>query len=263
MRREHNADLARGGECDNFSILNAIHSDGDTMFDCEEFRKFCSSKNFSYTTGRQYKSTDQALVERFNRVVENKVRLLLHQAELPLTMFCYAVRHVAFIHNMTCTRINKDWAPPCLAVFHRIPDYSELRIWGSRGIYHLAEPQRSNGSAAIGASCHWQDRAKRGFYAGLECPILGYKQIILPDQNRLIGSEPSIDGGLQLEREGKGIKVLENLPRALRNLFQPVPSSFKMGHQSFEELIGPKAQEIFPVVRRVRPSLLNARVKVF
>ena len=131
MQREHQAHLDQGGECDNFENITVVHSDGDNMFNCDECKIWCKSKNILYTRGRPYVSTDQAKVERWNQVVEEKLRLMLHVAELPLSYWCHAARHLAHVHNMVCTSINEDWAPPCWAVFRRKPDYTGLRVWGA------------------------------------------------------------------------------------------------------------------------------------
>ncbi|KAE9336067.1 hypothetical protein PF008_g13196 [Phytophthora fragariae] len=79
-----------------------------------------------------YTPEENALVEKLNGVLVNKVRVTMHAADLPLKLWPEVLQYVVDIDNMTTTRA-LNGKTPSEKLFGKKPDTSKIRVCGCVG----------------------------------------------------------------------------------------------------------------------------------
>ena len=87
----------------DFSIQN-IRSDHGTEFENQDFEKFCDEKDINHNFSVPRTPQQNGIVERKNRILEEMVRTMLCESNLPRYFWAEAINTACYILNRTLIR---------------------------------------------------------------------------------------------------------------------------------------------------------------
>lgn len=143
----------------------SLRSDGGGEYIASELQQFLKDKGTKHETTTPDAPQHNGVGERMNRILLDRVRTMLVDAQLPETYWYDSLRYTAHIHNVTPTRA-LDGIRPEEAWSGNKPDVSDLKIFGSRFFVHILDPQRGKLSARL-LICTFIDLAhqRRAYWA--------------------------------------------------------------------------------------------------
>ncbi|KAK4352811.1 hypothetical protein RND71_028329 [Anisodus tanguticus] len=109
--------------------IKSCQCDNGREFNNSMFHRFCTNNGMIFRFSCPHTSPQNGKAERIIRTINNMIRTLLIHASLPPPFWVYAAKmseytlnilHTSTLHNMTPTEI----------LYHRIPSYDHLRIFG-------------------------------------------------------------------------------------------------------------------------------------
>ena len=110
--------------------LKRLYSDNDLEYKNVEFHQFLTEKEAITTFTVSYVHEQNGLTEIFNRILLNKVRVLLIQSEMFKSYWTEAVSTVTFIYNQI-PHSTKIFVIPHEFKYKKKSNISSLKIWDS------------------------------------------------------------------------------------------------------------------------------------
>ncbi|KAM5572540.1 hypothetical protein ABKV19_012545 [Rosa sericea] len=112
------------------STIKILQTDGGGEFNSKAFHNFLDSKGILHHITCPYTPQQNGVAERKNRHIVETAISLLSTAGLPKLFWFHSVAHSCYLINrMPCKSLNM--ISPYELVFHKVPDISQLKIFGS------------------------------------------------------------------------------------------------------------------------------------
>jgi len=110
-------------------MVRYLRSDNGGEYTSKEFGRYCKEEGITRHLTTVYTPQQNAVSERFNRTVLEKVRSMLSQSSLPYEFWAEAVNTAAYMVNLSpSSAIN--FSTPFELRYKRVADYSRLRVFG-------------------------------------------------------------------------------------------------------------------------------------
>ncbi|OWY96335.1 LOW QUALITY PROTEIN: Pol Polyprotein [Phytophthora megakarya] len=127
--------LAQGHRVWTFS------SDGGGEFVNTELKLFLEARGIRFVPTHPYTPEENALVEKLNGVLVNKMRAAMHAANLPNRLWPEVLQYVVDIDNMSATRALNGMTPSEKLLGTK-PNVGKIRVCGSVGFIHQPKEKR-------------------------------------------------------------------------------------------------------------------------
>ncbi|KAG4055048.1 hypothetical protein PC123_g9869 [Phytophthora cactorum] len=124
--------LAQGHRIKTFS------SDGGGEFDNNKLKLFIATRGIRFVPTHRYTPEENALVEKLNGVLVNKMRAVMHAANLPTALWSEVLQYVVDIDNMSATRA-LNGKTPSVKLMGSKPDVAKIRVCECVGFVHQAK----------------------------------------------------------------------------------------------------------------------------
>ena len=118
----------------------AIRMDRGTEFDNADLRTWCDSLGIKFQETAPYSPSQNGVAERMNRTLGELARTMLTDSKMPEFLWELAVRHAAYVRNMSYTRFIPS-ATPYQLWNNKKPNVAHLREFGAP-VWILAQGQR-------------------------------------------------------------------------------------------------------------------------
>jgi hypothetical protein len=129
-----------------------------TIF-CDNAREFLSTRNKQYfdsegtsiQTSPLHDASRNGIAERANGIEEDLVRAALIAAGLPASMWPWAAKYIARIHNLTASSVLPGFITPMeswnrdIGYPNPIPNVAKLQAFGHTGYVHVPIGKRVKG----------------------------------------------------------------------------------------------------------------------
>jgi hypothetical protein len=113
----------------NLSI-KTLQCDNGKEYDNRAFRTFCTNKGITFRFSCPYTSSQNGKSERKIRSINNIIRTILSQSQVPLSFWHHALHHATYLLNILPSKLlNCD--TPTHRLYLRLPKYDDLRVFGS------------------------------------------------------------------------------------------------------------------------------------
>ncbi|KAI0492615.1 hypothetical protein KFK09_026891 [Dendrobium nobile] len=112
----------------NYTI-KTLRTDGGTEFNNYSMKSFLASKGIGHQMTCPYTPEQNGVAERKNRHIVETVRSLLHKASMPFQYWPEASATAVYLINRMPSPTTHDKSPLQL-LFHTVPEYKHLRIFG-------------------------------------------------------------------------------------------------------------------------------------
>jgi len=159
--------------------------DGAAEWFSKDLTDFFKDEGILTEVSTPYTAHQNGIAEKANHLVEERVRVMLIETQLPLKLWPEVAKAAVHGLNMLPTSVNKDKAPPAQAMALALGDtdstitYANWKIYGCPAYVLINEkdPQRQQGNKFIA-------RAQKG-------RLVGYKgshiyRVYIPHKNRVI-----------------------------------------------------------------------------
>ncbi|CAA7268571.1 unnamed protein product [Cyclocybe aegerita] len=111
--------------------VKVLHSDRGGEYTGKEFVVHLKARSTARKQTVHDTPAQNGVAERRNRIIMERVRVLLHSSGLPKFLWGEAARHVVWLLNRTSTKA-VDGKTPYEAAFGKKPDLREVREWGEK-----------------------------------------------------------------------------------------------------------------------------------
>lgn len=141
------------------NMLKVFHSDGGGEFISTHFKKWLSDHGIQKTTTLTATPAHNAIVERANRSLLEKVRAMMLHAKSPEIFWPYAARYAAYVLNRSLTKgTTEQGVTPYQLWFGHSPAVDHLRVLYCDCFIYDESPTNTKLSG----------RATRGFFIGID-----------------------------------------------------------------------------------------------
>ena len=121
--------------------VRAVRSDNGGEYVNNFLADYFKDKGIDHQTTVPYNPEQNGAAERLNRTILEKVRAMLHDSGLPLSLWAEAAVTAVYIRNRSPVT-NRDKTP--LELFNGSkPDVSKLKTFGARAYVHIPKEQRN------------------------------------------------------------------------------------------------------------------------
>lgn len=139
--------------------LKVFHSDGGGEFISTNFKRWLTDNGIDKTTTLTATPAHNAIVERANRSLMEKVRALMLHAKAPEKFWPYAAHYAAYVLNRSLTKgTTEQGVTPYQLWFGHSPSVANLRVMFCDCFVHDDSPANAKLSA----------RASRAFFLGID-----------------------------------------------------------------------------------------------
>ena len=152
--------------------VKLLRSDNGGEFTSKEFAEFCVAEYIEQRFTPPNTPSANSVSERFNRVLAERARSMMHSAKLPKFLWASAMLTVTYIYNRTISPEHESKSPYEL-LFGVRPNVSNLRAYGCRAYLYN-----------FGAVGKLDDRAIKGALVGYDMSSSAYL-IYVPDSNSI------------------------------------------------------------------------------
>lgn len=142
-----------------------MRSDNGGEFNSGEFNEHCVRHGILRELTPPYSSSQNGVVERMSRTLQDITRALIKQADLPMSYWGEAVSMAAYLHNRL-PRKAVDTTPYEL-LYRRKPSTEHIRIFGMPAYAHQNSEQVKHSKLS--------DRFKKYIFVGFTDGIKAYK----------------------------------------------------------------------------------------
>ena len=191
----------------NYGIkIKLLRSDNGGEYKNKEFDKYLAERGIQHRFTVHNTPEHNGIAERLNRTLLEKVRAILHAADLPGFLWGEALKHAIWLKNWTSTRaLGKK--TPFEAFNESKPDLRNLHEWGCKVMIH------NDNNNKLGA------RAREGRWLGLDQESIQGHRIYYED-TKTIRVERSIKFP-EHKQSGEIYKVLNEGEKQVRNKVIP------------------------------------------
>lgn len=117
--------------------VKTLRSDNGGEYRSREFDKFCENSGIKREFTAPYTPQQNGMAERLNQTLMNGVRALLHQGQMPDSMWAEAIATVAYLRNRSVTQALGKKLTPYARWHGGFPDSEHLRVWGCTAYVHV------------------------------------------------------------------------------------------------------------------------------
>src|SRR5258708_6813170 len=156
--------------------LYIFHTDNGGEFLTKEWRQMLKDRGIHHETTSPYTPEQNGDAERQNRSIFDRVRTVLINAGLPLSLFAEAVNYIVYTKNRNSTSALTNTTPYEVR-FNKKPDISRLRPFGCKAYVYDHSPNRKKLSP----------RAYEGVFVGYADSQKAYR-IYIPEKRSVICS---------------------------------------------------------------------------
>ncbi|CAH9131347.1 unnamed protein product [Cuscuta epithymum] len=121
--------------------IKTLQCDNGREYNNSLFHTYCSNNGISFRFSCPYTSPQNGKAERKIRSINNITRTLLLHASIPPNFWPHAVLQATYLHNILPSK-SLSFASPTLALYHKQPSYSHLRIFGCLCYPHIPTPHK-------------------------------------------------------------------------------------------------------------------------
>jgi transposase InsO family protein len=155
--------------------IKIIHSDNGGEYKSHEFDKYLAKRGIRRRLTVHHTPEHNGVAERLNRTLLEKVRAMLHAADLPKNLWGEALKHAVWLKNRTSTRALGGRTP--YEVFHNSkPDLRDIHEWGCKVSVHVDDNGKLDG------------RARDGRWLGLDQESIEGHRIYFPETRAIRSS---------------------------------------------------------------------------
>lgn len=166
--------------------ISTIRSDNGKEFKNASFSEYCAVYGITQQFTTPYSSNQNGIAERLNLTIFNGVRTLLHDSELPTSLWDEAAMNMAYTRNRSPTSANTNSTP--YELFHGLkPDVSHLQIFGATCFAITTPYQRRNTN-----SFKLADRSEKCVFVGYSNDSKSYRLLNAQNQITLSRYEDTI-----------------------------------------------------------------------
>lgn len=155
------------------STVQTVRSDRGGEYMSKAMHHFFSERGMVHQLSAPGQPQQNGKAERLNRTLLERTRALLHDSQLPHSLWDFALEHAAYLRNRA-PAAGKS-ATPHELLWGEQPSLERLRVFGCTAYAHVPREQRST---KLASTTH------RGLFVGLDSSSKAYK--ILSSSGRLI-----------------------------------------------------------------------------
>lgn len=144
--------------------LKKVRSDNGTEFTNKEFENYLNHRGIKRERTVAYNPQSNGVVERSNRILLDKARTLLIDAQLPMKFWAEAVATATYLRTVSLAKGGNNKTPIEMWSSKK-PTVSYLKIFGCLTYYYLPKVQRNK----------LQPKARKGIFIGYSQETRGYK----------------------------------------------------------------------------------------
>lgn len=144
--------------------LKKVRNDNGTEFTNKEFENYINRRGIKHERTVAYNPQSNGVVERSNRILLDKSRTLLIDAQLPMNFWAEAVATATYLRNVSLSKGGNNKTPIEMWSSKK-PTVSYLKIFGCLTYYYLPKVQRNK----------LQPKARKGIFIGYSQETRGYR----------------------------------------------------------------------------------------
>ena len=146
--------------------LSMLHCDNGGEYDNGPMRMFAQQNGFVLHFTQPHTPNSNAMQERFNRVLGERARALLRDANLPKMLWPQAMSTATYVYNRLPSPSNKpgECRTPFEMLFGEKPDVSHMRVFGCDAHAYDFNVKRQ----------YLDDRAIKGVFVGYDSESAAY-----------------------------------------------------------------------------------------
>ncbi len=172
--------------------IKVLHSDRGGEYLSEEFNLFLEEKGMERKLTVHDTPEENGVAEQLNRMLVERVRVMLIASQLPTRLWGECLMHAAWIKNHTWTRALPPGVTPYELLTGNMPELEDIPEWGAVvWVHNMADGKLG-------------DRVKEGRWIGYDCESKGH--CIYWQERRAITVERSV------VFSKKGLPIIEDLP---------------------------------------------------
>jgi hypothetical protein len=118
--------------------IKTFTSDGGGEFVNSELKLFMEARGIRLVPTHPYMPKENALVDKLNGVLVNKMRAAMHAADLPNRLWPEVLQYIVDIDNMSPTRALQG-KTPSEKLLGTVPNVAKIRVCGSVGFVFVAK----------------------------------------------------------------------------------------------------------------------------
>ena len=122
--------------------IKILRSDGGGEYVSGDFKAYLKSKGIIHEMTNAYTPPENGVAERLNRTLVERARKMMADANLGKSTWMYAIRHAAYLRNLSPTRSLSNNLTPYEAWTGNKPSVSTLRIFGCKAYMHIPDKHR-------------------------------------------------------------------------------------------------------------------------
>ncbi|KAE8970195.1 hypothetical protein PF011_g26516 [Phytophthora fragariae] len=123
--------------------IKSFTSDGGGEFVNTELKLFMEARGIRFVPTHPYTPEENALVEKLNGVLVNKMRAAMYATDLPNRLWPEVLQYIVDIDNMSPTRALKG-KTPSEKLLGTVPNVAKIRVCGSVGFVFVAKAKRKH-----------------------------------------------------------------------------------------------------------------------
>ena len=137
--------------------LKELHHDGALEYKTEELKGYLIKKGIKQTITLPHTPQHNGVAERKNRTITETARSMLHQANLPVEFWSFAIRYAVYIRNKVLSKKSSNKTPEELWLGSR-PNLYYIRVFGCDAYIHVRDDLRKK----------MDSKAVRGIFLGCD-----------------------------------------------------------------------------------------------
>ena len=123
--------------------LLCLRTDNGGEYTSKAFQDFCDAKGIKRELTAPYNPPQNGVAERMNRMIQEKVRSMLSNAELPNGFWAEAVATAVHLINRSPSRVLEKEAVAEFVWSGKTPSYKHLRVFGCEAYSHIPKEFRN------------------------------------------------------------------------------------------------------------------------
>lgn len=123
--------------------IRALRSDNGGEYISKDFNEYLRSYGIQHQLTTPYTPQQNGVAERFNQTLVTSATAMLEAASLPTTYWADAVMVACYVRNRVPHSALTNGVTPFEAMMGRLPDLSNLRVFGCRAFATIPQAQRT------------------------------------------------------------------------------------------------------------------------
>ncbi|KAJ9565309.1 hypothetical protein OSB04_001275 [Centaurea solstitialis] len=120
--------------------IKSFQCDNGKEFNNRSFHQLCQQNGIHLRFSCPYTSSQNGKAERKIRTLNNMSRTLLFHGNVPTSFWPYSLHMATYLHNILPSKVI-NFSSPTTHLYHKIPSYEHLKIFGCLCFPHTSSPQ--------------------------------------------------------------------------------------------------------------------------